>query len=317
MRCGRVTVALDANPLSTIRIARVTVRSLDNSSLVKVVEIKQNAHQMELSSQALTFDALASSDQSVSVTTTGPWSVRSDKSWCIVEKIGEDGSGTVKISVMPNMTLEDRTANVTIACSNSTFQKVIKVTQEKYTFEVLQESMTVDACPAKEYVVEVRCLGGWSVSCDQTWLGITTEMTGGGNGRIIITPAVSSLAASRQAVITVTCEDNPTLKKTINVTQTPHGKMVDVVNMNFNASSASRTFSIRSSGTWTVSSDRTWCNVSATAGRGNAAITVTLSDNDAADERTATITIKCDECNLVETILVKQAGITENVTPGL
>ena len=70
---------------------------------------------------------------------------------------------------------------------------------------------------------------------------------------------------------------------------------------------ASTTVSFVVSGSWTASSNQSWCHVSPTSGnQGTTTITVTCDDNDTYDERNATVTIKCGNASSSITVTQKQ-----------
>lgn len=75
---------------------------------------------------------------------------------------------------------------------------------------------------------------------------------------------------------------------------------------------ATATFAITASGSWSISNDAEWINISSRSGVGNTTITVTtLSENKSAKERSTDITITSGE--LSQTITVKQLPAYESV----
>ena len=84
---------------------------------------------------------------------------------------------------------------------------------------------------------------------------------------------------------------------------------LDTNSLEFTAESGSRSFSIKSNTSWTVSlpmSNQTWCYVSPTSGKNNGSVTVKVSENTQTSARTATVTVK-SEIGIL-TVKVTQSG---------
>ena len=67
---------------------------------------------------------------------------------------------------------------------------------------------------------------------------------------------------------------------------------LDLEDLEFTAESGSKVFNIKSNISWTVSSDKAWCNVSPSSGNDNGSVTVMVSENPTTSSRTATITVR-------------------------
>ena len=82
--------------------------------------------------------------------------------------------------------------------------------------------------------------------------------------------------------------------------------------IDFTSDIGSRSFTITSNTSWTISSDQTWCSVSPTSGSNDGSVTVSVGENSTTAERTATITVKSEAGD--QTVKVTQSGVSPTLT---
>lgn len=76
------------------------------------------------------------------------------------------------------------------------------------------------------------------------------------------------------------------------------------------------TAEVKSNCDWTVSSNASWCRLSATSGNGNAQLVMTVDENTSEDSRTATVTITYDSKTVTLTVTQKGKENTQRDPSG-
>ena len=305
---GSISIKAQDNPNETSRAATITVTSTENPTLKKIFNITQAKHELQFSSNALTFAPYKAADQTVNVTTTGPWTATSDQTWATVKQSKTSGSGTITVSTSTNAALVSRTATITVRCSNTPLQKTITVTQQAYEFDSTTEDVALAACPSEAVVKNITCSGAWTVSASQPWITATPSATAG-NGTVSIKAQDNPNETDRTATVTVTSSDNTTFKKVFNITQSGHVFTISESTLAFDSyPTGTKTVNVTATGPWTATSDQAWLTVSQSATSGNGTITVKTAVNGYLTSRNASITVKCGNTTLKKTISVSQGA---------
>ena len=175
----------------------------------------------------------------------------------------------------------------------------------------------------------------WTASSSQSWCSVTPT-SGSNSGYLSVTCSKNDAENQRTATITVTGKESG--KTTvINVTQSPksnsviglddydsdkdldgggtttYSLSVSPTSMSMLAVGESKTSSVTSNDSWTVSSNQSWCTVSPTSGSNNGSIKVTTAKNTSTSSRTAVITVKGANSGS-KTITVTQDAYTLSVS---
>ena len=150
----------------------------------------------------------------------------------------------------------------------------------------------------------------WTVSSDKSWCAVSPE-SGKNNGSVTVRVSENTQTSARTATVTVRSEIGIL---TVKVTQDEANAAIslDTSSLEFTASSGSKSFTITSNTSWTVSSDQSWCSVSPSSGSNNGSVKVKVSENTQTSARTATITVKTDVGS--RTVSVTQSGASEQVS---
>jgi hypothetical protein len=74
------------------------------------------------------------------------------------------------------------------------------------------------------------------------------------------------------------------------------------------ANNSSSTFGITSNTSWTISSSRSWINISSSSGSGNKTITISVDENTSTSSRSGTVTVKTADGNVSKTVSVSQSA---------
>ena len=158
-----------------------------------------------------------------------------------------------------------------------------------------------------EFTITVTASGTWTAnkSRGSDWLTISPESGKAGTTNVVLKATENTAAEPRTATISLLSGD---ITKNVEVTQVGANQEIslDTSNMEFTSVGGSKTFKISTNTSWTVTSDQTWCSVSPESGKNDGTITVKVTENTSASERTAMITVKSDIGN--QTVKVIQSG---------
>ena len=158
-----------------------------------------------------------------------------------------------------------------------------------------------------EFTITVTASGTWTAnkSTGSDWLTISPESGKAGTTNVVLKATENTAAEPRTATISLLSGD---ITKNVEVTQVGANQEIslDTSNMEFTSVGGSKTFKISTNTSWTVTSDQTWCSVSPESGKNDGTITVKVTENTSASERTAMITVKSDIGN--QTVKVIQSG---------
>ena len=164
-----------------------------------------------------------------------------------------------------------------------------------------------------EFTITVTASGTWTAnkSRGSDWLTISPESGKAGTTNVVLKATENTAAEPRTATISLLSGD---ITKNVEVTQVGANQEIslDTSNMEFTSVGGSKTFKISTNTSWTVTSDQTWCSVSPESGKDDGTITVKVTENTSASERTAMITVKSDIRN--QTVKVIQGGAEAALT---
>ncbi len=218
----------------------------------------------------------------VSVTTAQGciWTATGAPAWITVTAGGTgSGPGTVTYTVAANSASTSRNSTLTIGGQTHT------VTQDGVaptvcTYQISPETAVYnkDAAPGT-FAVTAPASCTWTAVSDASWLTITTEAQGSGNGTVAYAVARNLDTAERSGAITVG-------GRTFSVKQSGDagacGYTVAPVAFQpcMPAGTLNATLTTQASCRWTVTSDSAWLGVASSAsGTGPATISMTYSDN--------------------------------------
>lgn len=170
-----------------------------------------------------------------------------------------------------------------------------------------------------EKELEISTNGEWEITQYPYWLSLYPEKGYGSSNVTVTTNSRNDGSSIRYGSIDVRA-----IKKgatgggkeegTISVTQAAIEKgEIDASpsSLNFSAeggSANSKTITIKSNTSWTVTSNQSWCTVSPSYGNNNGVVTVTVSKNTSTNSRTASIVIKEEINGKTVTVSVLQDG---------
>ena len=167
-----------------------------------------------LSLNRSTWNPLSSgSDQTVTVTTRGTWTVTTNRAWLTITDVtptSRTGNGSFRIRAARNTLPMQRTGTVTVRVPGAPDRRV-EVTQPRETL-TLNRVMWNPTTSSNNETVTVRTRGVWTVATsDPSWLTVShvtpTNRTGDGNFRMNVT--ANTTTNQRRGTITVTVPGAP------------------------------------------------------------------------------------------------------------
>ena len=233
---GNVTlnVTVQRNSTAMPRVAKITVQSVDCGISKEIVVIQKegqpvgpdcdlNGNCLNVTPVDLNFEQSGSSN-TVAVTSNVSWTAMSDQQWCTVSPANSSNNGTVNITVAENTGVGSRISIVTIRDNEHSLSKDITVTQagNEPAIAVSPETKEVGSA-ASSFEVNVTANVTWQVASDQSWCTVSPA-TGNGNGKVTVSIAAYTGAASRMAKLTIS-NSTYQLSKTVTVTQTKQAEV--------------------------------------------------------------------------------------------
>ena len=262
----------------------------------------------------------ATESVNISVNSNTSWDVTVDQNWLKYSPSGGSNNGSVSIHAEDNTTGADRTTHLTIKATRANITVDIQVTQKAKsttptptpdpTLSVGTSSISL-AAAGESKTFNITSNTSWTISSDQSWC--TVDATSGSDNKTITVKADENKSTtSRSANITVKYGN-----KSVTVTVTQAGADVQLTvsptSLSFTEKEESKTISIACNTSWKASSSESWCTVSPASGSNDGEVTVKVTANDVASERSATITVKDDNGKVTREVTVTQAAKPDGI----
>ena len=287
---------------------------------------------LDASPTSLQFSAVGGADElkTITINSNTDWTVSSSKDWCEIDRTFGSNSGSITVHVKSNDTSNPRSALITITATSSGKYVEIQVSQDgkkvdtvigrddydddknldgggttTYTLSISQTAISTSAAGETKNV-NVTSNDSWTVSSNQSWCSISPT-SGSNNGTIKVTTSKNTSSNSRSATITIKGTNSGS--KTIAVSQDAYTLSVSPSSLQMKSDGESKTVSVSSNDSWTVTSNQSWCTASPSSGSNNGTITIKAASN-SSSSRTATLTIKGKNSGRSVTVSVSQEAGT-------
>ncbi len=251
-----------------------------------------NTPTLSVLATTLTVASAASSTANIAVSSNTAWTATSNQTWLSVSPASGTGTASIVVTAQENLTVNTRTAVITIAAPGLPSKTVTIVQDGAVPAVALSTNALSIAAPANSIqTFSVASNTSWSITSNQTWLS-ASQTNGSGNSSIVLIAQANPTTNPRVAIITITGLN--VAPKTITVTQ---DGIPPTLSVSSNALSiaapanSTQTFNVVSNTSWTVVSSQTWLALSSPSGTGNSQLTLTAQANPIATSRTATVTI--------------------------
>ena len=249
---------------------------------------------------------------SITVTASGAWAVNKSagSDWLTISpESGKAGTTNVALKATENTATEPRTASISVWSGDIT--KKVEVTQAGANREISLDTNSLEFTAAGgSKTFKITTNTSWTVESDQTWCSVS-PVSGKNDGTITVKLTENTSVSERTAMITVKSDVGD---QTVKVIQggAEAELTLSLNSIDFTSDIGSRSFTITSNTSWTISSDQTWCSVSPTSGSNDGSVTVSVGENSTTVERTATFTVKSDAGD--QTVKVTQSGVSPTLT---
>ena len=237
------------------------------------------------------------------------WTISNPASWLTVTPSSGTNNETVRVSAGKNSSSEDRTAILTIQGGNAPTRSVV-VTQPKGSEDPIVKSLSTNlsslSFEAKEEskTFTISSNTNWTIS-KPDWCTLSVS-SGDGNADIVVTASENSNKEQRSGQIVISGEGVNSISVSVSQKGKDISLSVNVSSLSFEAKEESKSFTISSNTSWTISKPD-WCTLSASSGNGNAEIVVTATENPSKEQRSGQIVISGEGANPA-TISVSQKG---------
>ena len=300
----------EPNPLLTGRTGSAVIRSLVNDE-EKRVEFSQERYVFDDSPEEYRFTELSSSQVSLEVECSGPWTVDAP-SWVVFSPSQGQSSQTAGISVRNNLTSAERTASCVLTSTLNGLERNITIRQDAFEFDRSPLSYSFTALEERKESFGILCSGGWTARNVPEWVTLS-RTRGDGSEEGAVDDVVLSVSrnldpADRQAVISFTSDDSPSLVKDVTVSQEGFVFDISVTSCEFGASAPEISdveVRVDCSGEWTVSAAASWVNISRVD---EDSFVVSVDENGGTSQRTSTVTVRSTLNGRTAVISVVQAG---------
>lgn len=299
-----VNMKLQENPIAEPRTSLFTIKSeapdLNWNRALSVSQGEARAW-VTLEKNSLTYTGAGGTDI-IDVQSNCEWTVDCSRSW--VTAIPNPEAKTLEIQVAPNTTSSERSAYVYVRYGNgdtqtlSIQQAVPVIASETTSIEFGNDVSWVRLTLASE--------AGWTASTQQTWIQVTPESGEAGSTEVTIEVTANESIFDRTGQVVFQIGDS-NVTHTVSITQ--RGIYIDLpAALDFNSDGGTAELEIGSNTEWEVNGWPEWLELDATAGKGDAKLTITCAGNESSVSRTGKITVTAPGVDIVKETKVTQKG---------
>lgn len=278
--------------------------TIDGKQKVEI-PVVQAGITFSVSPSQLTFDSFGNaSTKSFTITTNVDWEATSKPAWLMLSASSGSGKTTVDITCTENTTTTSRSGNIELRTKDGVCNGTVKVNQEAKKASVGDTSISF-GYDKESKTLDIATDGNWSISNIIDWISLS-KTSGTGNYTLTITASENNTESPRDGIFKISVVD-----KVYTITVHQDSKYVELSSeaFTFDSSAQYATVSISSNTSWTakVKDNPNWLVITPKSGDGNADITIGVSANNSAQERTGQILVEIPN---VKTYIVNvtQAG---------
>lgn len=298
---GNIAIGVEDNPSKEKRNAIVTLKSSRYNKTASF-NVEQAGTYLRIDTTSIGYFPLSGGKRSVSVESNAAWEISSCPSWITTSvKSGNAGNTSFEMEVKENT---DQSRDGVIIIKNAALSYRINVTQGGVQLELGKKEMSFTNAKGSD-TFTIKSNSSWTVTSDKPSWCTVDRSSGSGNATIKVNVTENTTESSHDAIITVKAGN---VSKQVKVTQAGVILTVSEKTFTFTPGSSSKTFTITSNVSWTVSSDKpSWCKVDKSSGSNNGTIKVSVTDNTSESSRDAIITVKSG--NISKEVKVTQDGV--------
>jgi len=218
----------------------------------------------------------------------------SDAAWCKPTRVGD----SVKVNLDENKSLDKRTAKVVVSASVGAYAKIVYVVQDggpPYLSLDKKEAQYDEIGRTDSVIVNSNL--NWDATSSADWCAVSKV-----NNKLVVKVRQSFQSTKRQAIVTIK-KDPYTLVETFIVNQDAASFAVDKDGFSFPVAGGTDQTRVVATGTWTASSNTTWCTVVQMGPN----VQITASTN---TDRPRSAEVSIISGSKIAKIIVNQAGYT-------
>ncbi|MDW3194623.1 MAG: BACON domain-containing carbohydrate-binding protein [Cytophagales bacterium] len=285
-----ISLNISENSETTDRSAELTFTGGD---LTQIVTIQQSAFAPELSisPSSLTFSQ-SGGTESFDITSNVSWTLNHDNEWLTISETSGTGNQSIEVTAESNPDENERQGTITI--SGDGLSSSLSIDQAGMTtipeISVDPETLNFEATSSSQ-TFEITSNVNWEISSSDSWATFTPD-SGMGNETISVTVSDNSTNSSRQATLSITGSG---ISTTVQVEQEPTPESgfitIDPSSIEVTYEEGSESVDLSSNISWSIEADSNWLTVSPTEGTENEVITISFTENELSENRTAVIQI--------------------------
>ena len=303
---GNINIGVEDNPSTEKRNAIVTLKSSRYNKTASF-NVEQAGTYLRIDTTSIGYFPLSGVKRSVAVVSNAAWEISSCPSWITTSvKSGNAGNTSFDMEVKEN---KDLSRDGVIVIKNAALSYRINVIQSGVQLELGKKELPFNNAKSSD-TFTIKSNSSWTVTSDKPSWCTVDQSSGSNDATIKVSVTDNTSESSREAIITVKAGN---VSKQVKVKQDGIILTVSEKSIPFAPGSSSKTFTITSNVSWTVSSDKTsWCKVDKSSGSNNATIKVSVTDNTSESSRDAIITVKSGDVS--KQVKVTQDGVTLTVS---
>lgn len=267
------------------------------------------------SSESIEFEASSNLTKSMTVRSTNtPWAFSGMDSWLHVSPTSGASNADVTVTAEENKSGENTRTNIFAFASSASdypYSKNVTVTQKYATpyLNLSTQSLSFNAT-AQQTTVNVSSNITWTASCDANWVKVTKADDA---QSLTVKAEENTTGNSRTATIYIKKEG--VVSKAVTLTQAVATIDAQSTALNFDNVGGTKSVSITSDASWTVTTSDTWLQVTPQNGSaGTSDITISATPINSASARTGYVYLKIGSKTIVS-IKVTQAADYLTATP--
>lgn len=267
----KITFSAEENTTGNARSGQFTLAA---PGITKSISVVQRAANISTTTSSLAFGVEAST-QGISVESEATWSAVSSDWIQLTPSAGGAGHTTMSVGVPKNASIFDRYGFVYLTV-DGTNRVEIPVVQSGVLFKVSTDNMIFDSFGGTQNF-SINSNDSWEIISAPAWVELST-MYGRGDGTVSVAANENNTTTPLSGKIVISTTDR-LITQEISVQQSPKQIAFDAPTISFPYAASTQSFSFKTDGRWTASTQSDWFTINTTSGTGDATITISASEN--------------------------------------
>ena len=294
---GNSSITVTAAANSTFSSRKGTITVTPGEAAPFTVTATQNGRQMKITPNKASFTfQFAGGQQLLELSGNGKWSlsIAEGSGWLSASTRGGTGNASITLTAKENSTAATRSGKIVITPEDSP-TITINITQEAApcTLSVNRTSYSLHTDGGSRSI-ELSGNDQWTmvVTKGSSWISLSAHY-GTGSRIVTFTVKENTSSSKRTGTIVVSPDHGDPIFVTVNQDGTSPTLIADKTSFSFDAVASEQTLRLSGDDDWTTSVTKgsDWLSVSPNRGTGNAAITISVSENESIENRTGTIVV--------------------------